>query len=83
MRTPKWVRALELDQWAATPQAKLMLPELLRRLVRATVQPEQLKKLDFPSDAEVHRPNYDGTTVVMQGTLYVPDGVGLWEWAAK
>ena len=56
-----------------------MLPELVRRLVRATVPTEFLKKLDFPSDAEVQRPGYDGTTVVTQGTPFVPDGVGLWE----
>ena len=79
MRCPKWVTAQDLDRWAATPAGKLMLPELLRRLVRATVALEHLKKLDFPSEAETHRPGYDGTTVTAQGTLYVPEGVGFWE----
>ena len=79
MRTPKWVSALELDRWAATPAAKLLLPELVRRLIRATVPPEDLKKLDFPSGAEVHRPGFDGTTVVTKATLYVPEGVAGWE----
>jgi hypothetical protein len=79
MRCPKWVTAQDLDRWAATPPSKLLLPELLRRLVRATVPADHLKKLDFPSEAEVHRPGYDGTTVTTKGTLYVPEGVGLWE----
>ena len=62
MRTPKWVTAIELDQWAATPRAKLLLPELVRRLVRATVAPEHLNKFDFPAEGEVQRPGYERTT---------------------
>jgi hypothetical protein len=79
MRSPKWITALDLDAWAKTSQAKLMLPELVRRLVRATVPPEHLKKFDFPSYGEIHRPGYDGTTLVTTGTPFVPDGIGLWE----
>src|ERR1700719_2205509 len=79
MRSPKWIRAQDLDNWARTPQAKLLLPELVRRLVRATVATGSLKKFDFPSEGETQRPGYDGTTFVTTGTPFVPDGVALWE----
>jgi hypothetical protein len=79
MRCPKWISAQDLDRWAATPQAKLLLPDLLRRLVFATVARDRLKKIDFPSGAEVQRPGYDGTTVVSQGTAFVAYGVSFWE----
>jgi hypothetical protein len=79
MRCPKWVTAQDIDRWAATPQAKSLLPELIRRLVFATILRKDVKKIDFPSGAEFQRPGYDGTTVVTQGTQFVPEGVCFWE----
>lgn len=43
------ISAQDLDRWATTPQAKFILPELLRRLVFATVRREHLQKIDFPA----------------------------------
>lgn len=80
MRYPKWIAAQDLDErWAATPPAKVLLPELLRRLVFATVPREHLQKVDFPAEAETQRPGYDGTTVISQATTFVPEGVTFWE----
>jgi len=56
-----------------------MLPDLLRRLVFATVPREHLQQIDFPAGAETQRPGYDGTTVTAKGTAFVPKGVGFWE----
>ncbi len=79
MRCPKWIAAQDLDRWAATPQAKAALPDLLRRLVFATVPREHLQKVDFRSGTEIQRPGYDGTTVTSQGTAFVPSGICFWE----
>src|SRR6266568_2075131 len=79
MRCPKWISAQDLDRWAETQHARQLLPELLRRLVFGTVSPDHLKKINFPSGAEVQRPGYDGTTVVSKGTAFVPAGVCFWE----
>lgn len=57
----------------------MLLPELISRLVKATVPKEQVTKCDFASEAETHRPGYDGTTVIEQRTLYVPEGISFWE----
>ncbi len=79
MQSPTWIRAREIDQWADSPQGKVLLPELIGRLVRATVPVGDLSKCDFASEAETHRPGYDGTTVTDKGTLYVPAGIAFWE----
>jgi hypothetical protein len=79
MRCPKWITAEKLNGWAPTPQAKVMLPDLLRRLVFATVPREHLQRIDFPAGAETQRPGYDGTTVTTEGTTFVPKGVAFWE----
>ena len=79
MRGPLLVTAAELDHWAAAAHAKVALPDLIRRLVKATVPSGQLLKVDFPAYAETHRPGYDGTTVTTQRTEYVPEGIAVWE----
>lgn len=59
--------------------AKVMLPDLVRRLVFATVPRENLKTINFPAGAEVQRPGYDGTTSSSKGTPFVPEGLAFWE----
>lgn len=56
-----------------------MLPDLVRRLVYATVPRGHLKQIDFPAGAEVQRPGYDGTTIASEPTPFVPKGVCFWE----
>lgn len=79
MRCPKWITAQDLDRWAASPAAKVMLPDLVRRLVFATVPREHLREIDFPSGTEVQRPGYDGTTLTDKATAFVPAGICVWE----
>ncbi len=79
MQSPTWIRARELDAWAKSPNAKVLLPELIGRLIPATVPQGDISKCDFAAEAETHRPGYDGTTVTKTKTLYIPEGVCYWE----
>lgn len=79
MQSPTWIRARQLAAWAESPNAKVLLPELVGRLIRATVPQGDISKCDFAAEAETHRPGYDGTTVTKSKTLYTPEGVCYWE----
>src|SRR5437773_9007565 len=79
MRQPKWITALELDRWAETNDAKTRLPELLRRLIHASVDPSDLEHINFPGGEETHRPGYDGETKCECGDAKVPAGISYWE----
>lgn len=57
----------------------MLLPELVGRLIRATVPQGEISKCDFAAEAETHRPGYDGTSVTKTKTLYTPEGVCYWE----
>jgi hypothetical protein len=59
--------------------AKDVLPELIRRLVLATVDRENLKDISFPAHEEVYRPGYDGHTLTDISTTHVPQGLCAWE----
>ncbi|MGI4872688.1 MAG: hypothetical protein ACRYFX_16125 [Janthinobacterium lividum] len=71
------VKALDIKRWAAEPSAPYHLPELIRRLIFATVP--TLQHIDFPVGASVNSGGWDGITTAGIGTTYVPAGVTGWE----
>ena len=54
----KFITSTHLKQWADTKECQSLLPELVRRLICASVK--QLDRLSFPSGDAVHMPGWDG-----------------------
>src|SRR5260221_1549320 len=79
MRCPTWVTAAEIDNWAESTIARGLLPELMRRLILATVDRANLLGINFPAREEVQRHGYDGTTLTDIKTTHVPLGLCVWE----
>ncbi|MEN6536496.1 MAG: hypothetical protein ABFD89_22765 [Bryobacteraceae bacterium] len=73
----RWVTAQDLQSWAGSLDAESRLPELVRRLVRATVDSPQ--KVAFPSGESVQTGGWDGIVLTTTGNDYVPDGSSGWE----
>jgi hypothetical protein len=67
----------DLESWARLPRARFELPELVARLVMATV--DSLVRFDFPSGRGVGRPGVDGRIETSVGTAFVPLGMSIWE----
>jgi hypothetical protein len=53
----KWIDATHLDQWADRRDSQALLPEVVRRLVFATVG--GLRRVLFPSGESVQLPGWD------------------------
>ena len=70
------ITATDLVQWADRRAAQGDFPLLVRRLVRASVNP---LFIDFPGGDSVFRPGYDGTLRTAEGTCHVPAGQSVWE----
>jgi hypothetical protein len=68
-----------LEQWADSLSARALLPQLLRRLVHATLEPTAIKRAQFPSGEGVQRPDEDGLTETSEGNSKVPFGKVAWE----
>src|SRR5260370_42115105 len=79
MRCPTWVTAAEIDDWAKTTGARSALPDLVRRLVLASIERENLQSINFPAYEEVHRSGYDGITSTDIANTYVLEGSCVWE----
>lgn len=71
-----WVRAKNLEDWAGTEEARGMLPQLVRRLIRFSTPDAHVTA---PAREQTQRPGWD---VLAEGTTaheFVPSGVSVWE----
>ena len=71
----------DIVHWADNPDAPHKLPELVRRLILATVPMPSL--IHMPSGSSVSRPGWDGLLVVEKGNAWVPDGASAWEFSRE
>lgn len=74
-----WINASDLNTWAnrANRDAQAQLPQLLRRLIHATVQ--QPRRVGFAAGDSVQMGGWDGIVNAPQGNAFVPDGFSVWE----
>lgn len=72
----KWVSATDLNQWADRLDSRALLPELIRRLIRATAEVEHL---DFPGGESIQNPGWDGLVKTKGASQFVPLGASGWE----
>ena len=71
----------EISNWASLPDANHQLPELVRRLILATVT--ELSKLSMPSGSAVWLPGWDGLLTTETGNAWVPAGDSAWEFGCQ
>jgi DNA-binding XRE family transcriptional regulator len=77
----RWVNATHLSQWGERRDGQAGMPELLSRLIYATLGPAA--SVRFPSDESVQYPGWDGVCIVSTGAGLVPDGESVWEIGAQ
>ena len=77
----RWVTATDLAQWGERRDGQSGMPELLRRLIFATLGPAAA--VAFPSDDSVQHSGWDGLCETGEGATYVPLGTSGWEIGAQ
>ena len=77
MIPPNWIDATDLNSWANRRDTQARLPQLLRRLIHATVQRPQ--RIGFPAGESVQMGGWDGIVETIEGNAFVPDGCSVWE----
>jgi transcriptional regulator with XRE-family HTH domain len=76
-RRKPYTTAVKLERWADEIGARFALPQLIRRLIHATVDTVEL--VDFPAGEGVGRPGWDGIIRTQKGNAFVPSGQSGWE----
>ena len=69
----KLVKALDLQHWADTKESEALMPELMRRLVHASLK--EITYVSFPNEDNVYMPGFDGVLEVNQSNPYVSTGL--------
>jgi transcriptional regulator with XRE-family HTH domain len=72
-----FANATDLNQWANRRDAQDTFPQLIRRLVLATV--DNVTHIDFRAHEGVQLAGFDGRVSVMSGNAFVPTGNSVWE----
>ncbi len=73
----KFITSTHLKTWAATKDCQQLLPELVKKLIEASVA--DADHLSFPSGDAVSLPGWDGVVSCGTGADFVPEGISLWE----
>ncbi|MCL6609059.1 MAG: hypothetical protein K6T74_13310, partial [Geminicoccaceae bacterium] len=71
------ITAEHLASWAAKPEARTLLPDLVRRLVLASGA--KLRRLELPGGSAVDLPGVDGIVEASPGNAWIPEGRSVWE----
>src|SRR4051794_8292273 len=78
-----WTTVTDLQRWADTHDARVRLPQLVRKLIFAT--DDSIVRRDFPAGEDVQRPGWDGVLETLdseKGSDFVPRGISGWEMGA-
>ena len=67
----------EIVNWADKPDSNHELPELVRKLILATIP--QASSISMLSGSSVRMPGWDGLLEVSEGNMWVPQGKSGWE----
>ncbi|MFN0106472.1 MAG: hypothetical protein ACKV2U_30820 [Bryobacteraceae bacterium] len=77
----KWVNATDIKLWAGRLDSQSLMPELLRRLVFASIHNPH--RVEFPSAESVQSGGWDGISEVSEQSTFVPFGPAGWELGTK
>lgn len=79
MQHKNWTTAIELEKWADKLPARSLLPQLLRRLINATLDAASVRLIQFPSAEGIQRAGIDGLSEATVGNAKIPAGRTAWE----
>jgi len=72
-----FVDGTDLNLWANRRDSQAILPQLIRRLVHATM--ESVTRIGFPAGEGVSIGGWDGIVSVSDENAFVPTGTSVWE----
>lgn len=75
----KFITIKDITVWADTVDCKYNLPHLIRKLITATIDRNQIKDIQFSYGEEVHTGGFDGQLITGSESTFIPLGESVWE----
>ncbi len=76
-RWPHIADSADIEAWADRVIAPSEFPVLVRRLIQA--DNKELQSLEMPGYEGVNSPGFDGHVVSRKESIFVPEGISIWE----
>ena len=73
----KLIKTIDLQHWADTKDSEKLMPELMRRLIHASIR--DITRISFPNEDCVDIPGFDGILETTFKNPYVPAGKSVFE----
>lgn len=77
----RWIKALNLEQWAETVTARTIFPGMVADLIRASAK--DITSIRFPNGDKGQVRGFDGILDATGVLPYVPDGASIWEFGVS
>jgi len=74
-----WTTALDLETWADSLDSRSTLPQLVRKLIHATINSELIMNIEFPAKEGIQRKGWDGYLETTSENSFIPSGISCWE----
>lgn len=68
----KLIKVLDLQHWADSKESEGLMPELVRRLIHASIT--DIARISFPNEDCVDLPGFDGVLEYSSSSTYIPSG---------
>lgn len=75
----KFIESTDLVRWSGSKDCQQSLPELIRRLIDATLNRNSLNKFSFAIGDATYLPGWDGIVDCNENFDLIPSGISLWE----
>ena len=73
----KLIKAIELQHWADTKESEVLMPELMRRLIHASMK--DITRISFPNEDCVYLPGFDGVLETFDTNEFISKGLSVFE----
>ena len=77
----KLIKVLDLQHWADSKESEGLMPELMRRLIHASIT--DITHISFPNEDCIDLPGFDGILEYSSSSAYIPSGKVAFEIAQK
>ena len=68
----KLIKVLDLQHWADSKESEGLMPELMRRLIHASIT--DISRISFPNEDCIDLPGFDGVLEYSSSSAYIPSG---------
>ncbi|GAA4776842.1 MULTISPECIES: hypothetical protein [Flavobacterium] len=78
----RFITTNDIENWSNSVDCRYHLPHLIRKLILATINLNNIKSINFSYGDDIQTGGYDGELLVDSENLFIPLGDSVWEFGS-